>query len=373
MARQLAASASSGAVLVDARLREGRAILAAPGNQSAARPIILDNAEQSDAASLLSWVSTVDGLDSRNGSNLRLPRFVLVGGPFGMPEPPGDRSDGRIARIQMGPLSLFEAGRASMRRLWLRGGYPEAFGAASDEAAFAWLETYMADLSHGTLAAWGLPREPALIASLLEAVAGQNGRPFNENAAARALGVSRPTISRYLGLLEKAEILFRIPALSPGAVPVGSVPGSKLPGANRAIKSPVLYIRDSGLLHAILGVRSADELALKPQMAAASWTGFVAAQLREALPPGASLYRYASADGAVLELVLVRDGTPFITAAARRLRPASVERSVSYAAKTASGADASRYIIVPDGGERCLPAGFIVLGLGSFLERLTGA
>lgn len=372
MARQLATSAPAGAVLADARLREGRAILSAPGCQSAARPIILDNAVRSDAEKLLAWVRTAAEPGDAPGDAPRLPRFVLVGGPFGGPEPPeelrgeslGDGPGRRVGRVQMEPLRLFEAGRASLRRLWLRGGYPEAFGAASDDLASGWLESYAADLAGGALAAWGLPREPTLVSTLLEAIAAENGSAFNENEAARALGVSRPTIRRYLGFLEQAGILFRVPALSSWSVPVRG-----MPGASRAIKSPALYIGDSGLLHALSGVRSMDELALKPGLAAASWSGFVVSQTRKVLPPGTGLYRYASADGAALDLVVARKGQPVLVASARRHRPTSVERSISYAART-MGSAPFRFIVVPEGDERELPGGFIAVGLGTFLENV---
>lgn len=274
----------------------------------------------------------------------------------------------------MEPLSLFEAGRAALRRLWLRGGYPEAFGAASDEAAAGWLEAYAAELACGALADWSLPREPALVTGLFELIAANNGQTFNENAAARSLGVSRPTICRYLGILERAGILFRLPGLPIGlpektSLHAGSVPDRLKPGRGHTIKAPALYVNDSGLLHALSGVRSADELALKTSLAAASWAGFVVSQVRQALPPGTSLYRYASADGAALDLVVVRESRPVLVAAARRHRPASVERSISYAASTV-GTDPGRFIVVPEDDERTLPGGFAVVGLGAFLERV---
>ena len=361
IARQLAASAATGAILVDARRREGRAVIADPGGLSAARPIVLDNAGADEAAAIVSWAAErAEGI--REGGERR-PRFVLVGGPF--PE-----AGGEAAAVEAGPLSLFEAGRASMRALWLRGGYPEAYGAASDEAAFEWLEGYAADLAHGALADWGLPREPGLTTSLLEAVASADGRAFNENAAARALGVSRPTVSRYLAALHHAGILFSLPAL-----PV-SFWRDTAGGVARAVRAPALYVRDSGLLHALLGARSPDELALRPRAAAASWAGFVIAQAREVAPRGTGLYRYASADGAGLDLVVVRDGAVAMVASARRHRPSSVERSILYAGKAVTGSvpgpDRERFIVTPDGAERELPGGFTVVGLGAFLERLAG-
>lgn len=372
MARQLAASASTGAVLVDARLREGRAIIDAPGSQSAARPIILDNAERADAQRLLSWARAANPPVSGRGT-LRLPRFVLVGRELGRAVLAGAGDDG-IAWTGLGPLSLFEAGQASLKRLWLRGGYPEAFTAPTDDAASAWLETYAADLAGGALAAWGMPREPALIHGLLEAVAAADGQAFNENAAARALGVSRPTIARYLGMLVRAGIVFQVPALPRG------LPGDSGSGVGRVIRSPAIYIRDSGLLHALLGIRSVGELAPSARLASASWAGFVIGQTLEAVPAGLSLYRYASADGAALDLVLARGDRPVLVAAARRHRPASVERSLSYAAAALAGHAGAmharrpgRYIVVPDGDERQLPGGFSVLGLGAFLERVAMA
>jgi len=335
-------------------------VIADLGGLSAARPIVLDNAGADEATAIVSWAAgRADG--PREGGERR-PRFVLVGGPF--PE-----AGGEAAIVEAGPLSLFEAGRASMRALWLRGGYPEAYGAASDEAAFAWLEGYAADLAHGALADWGLAREPGLTTSLLEAVAAADGRAFNENAAARALGVSRPTVSRYLTALSRAGILFSLPALPSDFLKAATG------GVARAVRSPALYVRDSGLLHALLGVRSPDELALRPRAAAASWAGFVAAQALQSLPPGVALYRYESADGAALELVAIRDGRPAMLAATRRHRPASVERSISYAARAIFG-DAGRrdrFIVAPDGDGAALTGGFVVTSLGAFLEQLAGA
>jgi hypothetical protein len=349
----LAAGSPAGAVLADARLLEGRAILAAPGDQSAARPIILDNAGPSDAAELSDWAGRI----RRNGGQIGLtPRFVLVGGPFD--------ADGAIPVLEAGPFNLFEAGRASTRRLWLRGGYPEAYGAASDEAAAEWLECHAADLAYGALASSGLPREPRLIAGLLEAVAATHGDGLNENAVARALGISRPTVVRYVGLLERAGILFSVPSL-----PVA------LPSVARSTRSRALYVRDSGLLHALVGIRSPDDLAMKPGLAAASWAGFVVEQAREGLPPGVALYRYASADGAALDLVATKNGKPFLAAAARRHRPTSVERSISYAARAilGDGGSRDRLIVAPDGDGAALTGGFAVTNLGAFLDRLAGA
>lgn len=348
LAGQLAAGLSSGAILVDARRRAGRAVVAKPGDQSAARPLLLDNACQDDAERIAGWLAARAGAGPE-----RIPRFVLFGGPF----------SGCGPVVSAGPLSLFEAGSASMRRLWLRGGYPEAYGAPGDEAAMVWLESYAAELAYGSLTAWGLPRRPELVGSLLAMVAA-NATAFNENAAARALGVSRPTVCRYLSGLVRAGILCSVPALN------------ATPGTRRSTSSPAIHVADTGLLHALLGIRSLEELAQRPAAAAASWASFVVTQVSALLPAGARLYRYASADGAALDIVVALRDRLLILAAARRHRPSSVERSILYAARAlgAAGNDAQaapgRFIVVPDGDRTDLPQGFVSTGLSAFLERV---
>ena len=354
IAAQVAAGAPGGGRLVDARKPEGRAVLADPASASAARLIVVDGAGRREAERVAAGLSAF-------GDAGRSPRFALIGGPFGRTAA-GPKTEGRGAAaldapiISVGPLSLFETGSASMRRLWLRGGLPEAFMAASDQAALAWLRDYAAGLAGGSLSAWGLPRDAAFVAGLLEGLAASSGRAFNENAAARALGVSRPTIGRAVAAVESAGLLFSVPAWP--TRDGGST------GASRVLRSPALHVADSGLLHALHGSAPTLEAAAT----AASWTAFAMHQALAALPPGASAFHYASADGAALELVVARDGRPVVAAAIRRHRPGSAERAVSYAARAVGAPE--RYIVVPDGGDARLPGGFVVTGLRAFIERV---
>ncbi len=364
IAAQVAAGAPGGGRLVDARKPEGRAVLADPASASAARLIVVDGAGRREAERVAAGLSAF-------GDAGRSPRFALIGGPFGRTAA-GRTTEGREASaldapiISVGPLSLFETGSASMRRLWLRGGLPEAFMAASDQAALAWLRDYAAGLAGGSLSAWGLPRDAAFVAGLLEGLAASSGRAFNENAAARTLGVSRPTIGRAVAAVERAGLLFRVPAwptrddMSRDDIPRGG--GST--GAARVLRSPALHVTDSGLLHALNGSTPTLEAAAT----AASWTAFALAQAIAALPSEASAFRYASADGAALELVVAVGGKPVVAAAIRRHRPGSAERAVSYAARAVGAPE--RYIVVPDGGDARLPGGFVVTGLRAFIERL---
>lgn len=366
IAAQVAAGAAGGGVLVDARRPDGRALLADPAGASAARLIVVDSAGRREAERIAAALSAF-------GDAGRSPRFALAGGPFGGTfgrTAAGRTTESREAAaleapiVRVGPLSLFEAGSASMRRLWLRGGFPEAFMATNDHTALGWLRDYAAGLAGGSLTAWGLPRDAAFVSGLLEALAGSSGGAFNENAAARALGVSRPTIARCVAAIERAGLLFSVPAWPPRGngfsepVPRGSA------DAARVLRSPALHLVDSGLLHALHGAAPTLEAA----SSAASWSAFALRQALAALPPGARAFRYASADGASLELVVARGGQPVVGAATRRHRPTSAERSVSYAARAVGAA--TNYIVVPEGGDARLPGGFVVTSLRAFLDRL---
>ncbi|HOZ71356.1 MAG TPA: DUF4143 domain-containing protein [Spirochaetales bacterium] len=364
IAAQVAAGAPGGGILVDARRPEGRDVLADPASASAARLIVVDGAGRREAERVAASLSAF-------GEAERTPRFALIGGPFGHAAASraatGRAPASRVAAtldapiLRVCPLSLFEAGSASMRRLWLRGGFPQAFMADSDQAALAWLRDYAASLAGDSLSAWGVPRDAALVSGLLDALAASSGRAFNENAAARSLGVSRPTIERAVAAVERAGLLLRVPAWRPRD-DIARDDGP--PGTARAIRSPAIHLADSGLLHALHGAAPTLETAAT----AASWTSFVIGQALSVLRPGTAIFHYASADGAALELVVAMDGRPVVAAAARRHRPSSAERAVSYAARAIGATE--RYIVVPEGGGAKLPGGFIVTGLRAFLDRL---
>ena len=169
---------------------------------------------------------------------------------------------------------------------------------------------------------------------------------------------------RYAAALEAAGIIFSVPA----------VPAELAPGVARPARSAALYVRDSGLLNALLGLGSQLELAANTGAASASWRCFVVAQTRAALPPGAGLFHYASADGASLELVIARGGAPLIAATASRHRPVSVKRFAAFAARALLPAGSGALCIVcPDGEDRNLPGGFVATSLGAFLDRVASA
>lgn len=353
-AAQVAASYPPRAYPVDARSPEGRALVAAGSAGCGARPLVLDNATDGDARALL---GEPGGTVGRPDASDRRPRLALFGGPF-----PSFRSGrGRAALLREGPLNLFEVGAGAERRLWLRGGYPEAFGAASDGEAARWLEAYATDIARGRLGDALPVRDGTLALRILEAIASAQGKPLNENALSRLLGVSRPTIERYLAILVEAGFACTVPA----------APRTLAPSVARAARSPGLYVRDPGLLHALLGVGSQLDAPANAARATMSWRGFVVAQALAALPRGTELFRYASADGAALDLVASRGDRPILAATVSRHRPLSASRSATFAARALGLREEGRlFVVYPDGEERPLQGGFVATGLPAFLESL---
>jgi predicted AAA+ superfamily ATPase len=367
LARQLAASSSAGAILARAGSPDGRRIMANPMQLSAARPVILDGATMDEARTL----ERVLADPASAGSTARLPRFVLVGGPFwqqaggaesasgrggkprtGLPSP----DKGITGRFTLGPLTLAEVGRGSVHAHWLRGGYPEAYTAGSDSIAMTNLASLIAGMSGGLLLPWALPASPTRLATLLTSIAEAAGAPFNENSLARRLGISRPTVCRWMESLEQAGILRRIPR----------VPGKG--GVRRTVLAPAWQIRDSGLIHGLLGISSSADLRSLPRLAAASWRAYVLEQTASVTGMGTEHGSYLSADGACIDLLLSK-ADKVIAVTTRIHVPLAPGRGTTLGASATGAAD--RYIVVPDRISRNIIGGFKIIGLAGFLDEVS--
>ena len=279
--------------------------------------------------------------------------------------------------LRLGPLSLSEAGWESWSRHWLRGGYPEAFCAASDEAALAWLRGYIDNLADSRLAASGLPWAPLRTRKLLSMVAEAHGSCLNENAMAASLGLSRPTVARAIAALKRAGMLRGLPATAaPAGGRGGARPGARdcaIPGP-RSVRSEKLYVRDPGLLHALLGFRGSDDLAGSARLAA-SWEGYVVEQALAELPAGIEAAHYRSKDGAALELVFGKGGEPLAGASIRWAKqghsaPRGAVNAASALGLCQGPGGLPRWLVLPESEETGLKDGFTAIGLRRFLERV---
>ena len=203
---------------------------------------------------------------------------------------------GRIAAVELEPLTACEAATgerpADWRRLWLRGGFPDALGGDFRE----WWEAYLRTLLERDLPQYGVAADPLFMRRLLTMLAHQHGGLFNASALGASLGVSYHTVQRHVDVLESVFLVRRLP---PYFRNVGK----------RLTKAPKLFLRDTGLLHHLLNIGSAEELDAHPARGA-SWEGFVTEDIlrRERIArPGSQGYFWRTQAGAEIDLLLDRD------------------------------------------------------------------
>lgn len=217
---------------------------------------------------------------------------------------------GRIEVIEIGGFTLDEVGGPRIDRLWWRGGFPLSYTAAEETTARAWRRQFIAAFVERDLPQLGLGAPPVAMRRFWGMLAHLHGQVWNAADPARSLGVSEPTVRKYLDWLTQT---FMVRQLQPWFANLGK----------RQVKSPKIYFRDSGLLHELLGLASREALDTHPR-AGASWEGFALEQvLRIAAPDEA--YFWATHAGAELDLLLFkgarRVGVEFKRADAPRLTP----------------------------------------------------
>lgn len=200
---------------------------------------------------------------------------------------------GRLETVAVGGLSLEEVGRSRQARHWLRGGLPPSFLARSDEASAIWRGDYIRSVLERDVPQLGIRVPAAGLYRFWSMLAHCHGQIWNAAEPARSLGIGETTVRRYLDVLDG---LFMVRQLQPWH--------ENLP--KRQVKSPKVYFRDSGLLHRLLGVRTAHELLGHPKCGA-SWEGYVIGEALEVLRPDEA-YFWSTHAGAELDLLLMRGG-----------------------------------------------------------------
>jgi predicted AAA+ superfamily ATPase len=218
---------------------------------------ILDEAQVS--GEVFPWLRSAIDRDRR-----RRGRFLLLGSvsPWLMRHV-SESLAGRLAIVELGPLSLAELPGVPLGRLWARGGYPDG-GVLRGGHFPQWQHDYLTVIAERDLPAWGLPARPQVTARLMRMLATSHGQVWNASQIAQSLGVSYHTVNHYVDHLEAAFLIRRLPAYHANI-------------GKRLVKSPKVYWRDSGLLHALLGITE-DRLLDHPAVGA-SWEGFVITQV----------------------------------------------------------------------------------------------
>ena len=224
--------------------------------------------------------------DRRNG------RFLILGSASFQLLQQSQSLAGRLTLVDMAPLLLSEVYTdfPSIQTHWLRGGFPNSFSAPSDAASWHWRDSFVRHFLDTDLPALGIQVNPELMRRFWRMTAHLHGQLFNASSIAASLGLSAPTIARYLDHLVQSLMLRK---LEPFHANLGK----------RLVKSPKIYVRDSGLLHYLLGIREVNDLLGNPQTGA-SWEGFCIEQICNHAPLGSQVSFYRTAAGAELDVVV---------------------------------------------------------------------
>ena len=220
-------------------------------------------------------------------------RFLILGSAsIDLLRQSGESLAGRVSYLDLTPLSPVEVedDRAARERLWLRGGFPMSYLATDDKASLIWRKDFIRTYLERDVAQFG-PRIPATVLDRLwTMLAHRQGTLLNASALAYALEMSPQSVTRYIDLLVDLLLVRRLPPLRANI-------------GKRLVKSPKVYVRDSGLVHALLGIPSMEALAGHP-VVGHSWEGFAIETLLAALrwPALASFYR--TSGGAEIDLVI---------------------------------------------------------------------
>ena len=231
-------------------------------------------------------------IDRRRRKGQRKGQYLLLGSAsIELLQQSAETLAGRISYQELTPFSAVEIYQtAPLEQLWVRGGFPDSFLAPDEPASFRWRQAFIQTYLERDVPNLG-PRIPAeTLRRYWQMLAHNQSQLLNSAQLAGSLGVSGQTVARYLDLMVDLLLVRR---LHPWASNAGK----------RLVRSPKVYVRDSGLVHALLGIHNLDELLGHPVLGA-SWEGLHIENILGSLPSSARAYFYRTAAGAEIDLVL---------------------------------------------------------------------
>lgn len=227
-------------------------------------------------------------------------RFILLGSAS--PDLIRDTSEslaGRIAYHELKPFLFGEVQKLTdYRTHWFRGGFPDSLLAPSDELSRLWRQNFIQTYLERDLPLLGLRADPIVTGKLWRMAAHLSGNLLNMESLSGSLGIHGTTVRRYLDFMESAYLIRRLPPYFANL-------------KKRLVKSPKMYIRDTGILHQLLGISSFFDLSGHPLLGA-SWETYVIEQMAAILPDWAELYFYRTHEGTEADLLITRGGKPHI-------------------------------------------------------------
>ncbi len=203
---------------------------------------------------------------------------------------------GRVEFVELNGFDLSETGADSWKRLWLRGGFPRAYLAGTDEDSAAWRESFLKTFLERDIPQLGISIPAATMRRFWSMLSHYHGQTLNASELARSMGISDKTVRAYIDILLGT---YMVRQLQPWHENIGK----------RQVKAPKIYIRDSGIFHALMNVTDAPALNAHPKLGA-SWEGFALEQVLRTLRP-VEAYFWRAHSGAELDLFFIHRGRRF--------------------------------------------------------------
>jgi len=200
---------------------------------------------------------------------------------------------GRLELIEMDGFCLSEVGQKEATRLWLRGGFPLSFLAKNDADSFVWRKSFIQAILERDLRQQGIDIPTVALHRFWAMIAHSHGQIWNAAPLAASLGISQPTVRRYLDILTG---LFLVRQIQPWHANI----------KKRQVKAPKVYIRDTGVLHSLLGLKTESEILRHPGCGS-SWEGYVIEEIIHSVEPDDAYY-WATHNGAEIDLVFLKGG-----------------------------------------------------------------
>jgi len=296
-------------------------------------------------------------IDDGRAAGERFGHFLLLGSAaLELMRQSPESLAGRVATMEISPVDILDAEPAGIgaQTLWVRGGFPESLLAANDTTSLDWRRDFIRSYLERDVPMFA-PRMPTeTLGRLWIMLAHQQGALLNQARLAASLGIGASTLTRYVDLLVDLQLVRRLP---PWAANVGK----------RLTKTPKVYVRDSGIVHALLELATWNDVLGHP-VAGTSYEGFVIENLIQAAGNARRAYFYRTHDGAEIDLVFERGGTPEIAIEVKRSSAPTVERGFTLA--TADLAVQSRYVVYPGSESFPLRDGVQAMGLAALAAKL---
>ncbi|WP_295549990.1 ATP-binding protein [Limnohabitans sp. Rim8] len=294
-------------------------------------------------------------IDQARRSGRASGQYLLLGSAsLDVLEQSGETLAGRIAYLELGPLTVLETGQGTMDDLWLRGGFPQSLTAPSDARSLRWRENFIRTYLERDIPQFGPRIAAETLRRFWTMLAHHQGGLLNVAQLARNLGVDVKTAQSYIDLLCDLLLVRRL-------APWHNNTGKRL------VKAPKVYVRDSGLVHALLNIESKERL-LSHMVVGASWEGYCIETLLACAPAGATGYFYRTSGGAEIDLLLVWPGGDLWAIEIKRSSAPKVERGFHSACDDLK--PSQKWVVYPGKETYPLAADIQVISLHGLCERL---